>query len=142
VARALADEHAHGSSGSPVVIRPKALPSVTSGPLGAPAGSISDLPPDDPHRSAWDSADVALTLAEVDPAVGVDHLRSWGDKVVLLVTAGRSSAERLHSAGELVRLSGMELCFAMLVGGDPRDESLGLPDTAGLERQGDRGSAS
>lgn len=141
VARALAEDDRHGSSGAPVVFRPKVFPAVARGPLGVPAGSPSDLPPHDPHRRAWDSADVALTLAEVDPAVGVDHLRSWGEEVVLLVTAGRSSTERLRSTGELVRSAGLELRFAMLVGGDPRDESLGLPDTAGSERVGDRGSA-
>ena len=71
---------------------------------------------------------MVLTLAEVDPAVGVDHLTSWVDRVVLLVAAGRSSAERLRTAGELVRTAGLQLVFAMMVGADRTDESSGRRD--------------
>ena len=71
---------------------------------------------------------MALTLAEVDPAVGVEHLRSWSEEVVVLVAAGRSSAERLRTTGELVRSAGLRLLFAMMVGTDRTDETLGLPE--------------
>jgi hypothetical protein len=77
-----------------------------------------------------------LTLAEVDPAVGVDHLRSWTGRVVLLVTAGRSSAERLRTTSELIRSAGMQLLFAMIVGADGSDESSGRPEKLG-DQSGD-----
>lgn len=114
---------------APVVFRPEGVPSLARGPIGAAAGVTVDLPEDDPLRPAWDAADVVLTLAEVDPAVGVEHLKSWAEDVVLLVTAGRSSAERLRTTAELIRSAGLHLLFAMMVGADQTDESLGLPDT-------------
>jgi hypothetical protein len=124
------------AASDPVVFRPRGVPSLSQGPLGPQVGVISDLPRDDPDRPSWDTADVVLTLAEVDPAVGADHLVSWGSDAVLLVTAGRSSAERLRTTGELIRTAGLRLLFAVLVGADRRDESLGLPDAR------DGGSAS
>jgi capsular polysaccharide biosynthesis protein len=121
-------------STAPVVFRPEGVPSFARGPVGSPHSLASDLPSDDPLRPAWDSADVVLTLAEINPAVGVDHLKSWADQVVLLVTAGRSSAERVRTTAGLLRASGLKLPFAVLVGADRTDESLGLPDpgTAGV----------
>ncbi len=47
------------------------------------------------------------------------------------MTAGRCSAERLSTAAELVRSAGLELAFAVMVGSDRTDESLGLPDPPG-----------
>jgi capsular polysaccharide biosynthesis protein len=124
------DHHQTDPAAAPVVFRPEGVPSLARGPVGSPPHVASDLPGEDPLRPAWDSADVVLTLAEVDPAVGVDHLKSWADQVVLLVTAGRSSAERLRTTAGLVRSSGLKLPFAVLVGADRTDESLGLPDPA------------
>jgi hypothetical protein len=80
--------------------------------------------------ASWHQADVALTLADVDPAVGVEHVRSWADQVVVLVTAGRSGAERLRTTGESIRAAGMHLLFVLMVGADPGDESLGIPAPA------------
>jgi capsular polysaccharide biosynthesis protein len=130
------DHHQTDPAAAPVVFRPEGVPSLARGPVGSPPHVASDLPEDDPLRSAWDSADVVLTLGEIDPAVGVDHLRSWADQVVLLVTAGRSSAERLRTTAGLVRSSGLKLPFAVMVGADRTDESLGLPDppSAGSSR--------
>jgi uncharacterized protein involved in exopolysaccharide biosynthesis len=129
--RALDQDHDQTDpAAAPVVFRPDGVPSLSRGPVGSSSHAASDLPEDDPLRPAWDSADVVLTLAEIDPAVGVDHLRSWSDVVVLLVTAGRSSAERLRTTAGLVRSSGLKLPFAVMVGADRTDESLGLPDPA------------
>jgi hypothetical protein len=124
------------SAAVPLVFRPDGVPSLAKGPIGVTKGTTSDLPKGDPRRSAWDSADVILTLAEVDPAVGVDHLRSWTGRVVLLVTAGRSSAERLRTTSELIRSAGMQLLFAMIVGADGSDESSGRPEKLG-DQSGD-----
>ena len=77
------------SERQPVVYRPDGVPSLARGPAGLSAAMATDLPSTDRRRAAWDKADVALTLAEVDPALGVEHLRSWAGQVVVLVTAGR-----------------------------------------------------
>lgn len=124
---------AHGHDGgsevaTPVVYRPEGLPCLARGPIDTPTGVAADLPTGDPRRAAWDAADVVLVLDDLDPAIGVDHLRSWTDRVVLLVTAGRSTAERLRTTAELIRSAGLQLPFAMLVGADRGDESLGLPE--------------
>ena len=47
---------------------------------------------------------------------------------VVLVTAGRSSAERLRTTTELLRSAGLALPFALMLSSDEYDESLGLPD--------------
>jgi hypothetical protein len=126
---------------TPVVFRPEGVPSLSRGPVGATAGT-SDLPKTDPRRPAWDAARVILTLAEVDPAVGVDHVKSWADQVVLVVTAGRSNAERLRTTAELLRAAGLKLSFVIMVGADRIDESLGLPDTPDEDWQGSRRTSS
>jgi hypothetical protein len=131
LARADASESPPAPSGPtsvPVVYRPSGVPTLSRGPLGAEVGLAGDLAHDDVRRPAWDAADVILTLAEVDPAVGAEHLTTWGEQVILVVTAGRSSAERLRTTGELIRSAGLRLLFAVMVGADRSDESLGEPD--------------
>ena len=54
-----------------------------------------------------------------------------GEHVVVVVTAGRSSAERIHAVGEMIRLAGIDQVTAVLVGADKSDESLGMPGTRG-----------
>ena len=75
--------------------------------------------------------DVVLTLAEVSPGVGVDHLASWVDRVVLLVATGRSSAERLRNHRRAGQVGGPAVDFAMMVGADRTDEQLGPVRPAG-----------
>jgi hypothetical protein len=126
--KTLARQQGPGRQVEPVVYRPEGQPFLARGPLGAPPSATTELAKDDPMRPAWNRADVVLTLAEVSPGVGVDHLASWVDRVVLLVATGRSSAERLRTTGELVRSAGLELDFAMMVGADRTDESSGRYD--------------
>jgi hypothetical protein len=76
----------------------------------------------------WEAADVVLVLAEVDPGLDTEYLRTWVAQVVPLVTAGRSSPELLETTAELVRAGGLTVPFAMMVGCDQTDESLGLLD--------------
>lgn len=109
-----------------VVYRPPTVPSLLRGPFVVPPALADGVPADAPDRGAWEAADVVVTLAEIDPAVGVDHLKSWADQLVLLVTAGRSSAERLRTIAGLLRAADLRLAFAMMVGADRNDESLGL----------------
>lgn len=78
------------------------------------------------------SADVLLTLATLDPALGSEHLYTWATDAVVMVTAGRSSSTRVHGVGEMIRLSGTQLVSAVLVGADATDDSLGetyMPET-------------
>ena len=94
------------------------LPPVTS-PAG-PAQAVDALVASDI------SADLLLTLVTLDPALGGDHLATWATNAVVVVSAGQSSAERIHGVGEMIRLAGMRLDSAVLIGADKRDESLGL----------------
>jgi capsular polysaccharide biosynthesis protein len=83
--------------------------------------------------AACASADLLLTLATLDPALGGEHLATWATDAVAVVTAGRSSWTKIHGVGELVRLSGTRLVSAVLAGADDTDESLGMiptPETA------------
>lgn len=76
-------------------------------------------------KAACASANVVLTLAELDPALGGDYLAGWTRSVVAVVTAGRSSAERIQAVGEMVRLAGITKFSAVLLGADKTDESFG-----------------
>jgi capsular polysaccharide biosynthesis protein len=72
------------------------------------------------------SADLLLTLVTLDPSLGGEHLATWATDAVAVVTAGRSSWTKVHGVGELVRLSGVRLVSAVLVGADKSDESVGV----------------
>jgi capsular polysaccharide biosynthesis protein len=76
--------------------------------------------------SACVSADLLLTLAVLDPALGGEHLATWAAKAVAMVTAGQSSWTKIHGVGEMIRLPGTRLVSAVLVGADKTDESLGV----------------
>ncbi len=108
----------------PDVVRPDVVPSLTNGP--------SDLDTVD-----WDDVALAkakngaiLVLADFDPAVGVDHLAAWSDRVVVAVTAGRSRVELVRTAGELVRVAGLHLQHAVLLEARVDDISSGFTTLA------------
>lgn len=82
-------------------------------------------------RSRRESSDVVMTIATLDPAQGADHLADWATSAVAVVTAGRSSSTVLRAAGQLLRGAGVELTSVILVGADPQDETVGLPDRSG-----------
>lgn len=113
---------------TPVVFRPDAAPSASRAIIDSPVDVEQTMPKTDPRRRKWDHADVVLTLVEVEPAVGLDHVGTWADEAVFVVTAGRSSAERLHTVAGLARSAGLRLLFSVLVGSDRTDESLGVPE--------------
>jgi capsular polysaccharide biosynthesis protein len=75
------------------------------------------------------SANLLLILAAVEPSLSGEHLATWASDAVAMVTAGQSSWEKIHSVAELIRLSGMRLDSAVLVGADKTDESVGLVQT-------------
>lgn len=81
----------------------------------------------EPLANACESADLLFSLVAVDPSLGAEYLTGWTHHVVAMVTAGKSTAARIHTAGEMVRLAGMTLVSGVLVGADRNDESLGTP---------------
>ena len=98
-----------------------------------PAGPLSHASAQDKRSSfteavnaACASANVLLTLAPLDPALGGEHLATWATDAVVFVTAGRSSWTKIRAVGEMVRLSGSQLVSAVLVGADKTDDSLGV----------------
>lgn len=107
----------------------------------APVGPIRRPSPPE-RRSAFTEAvgeacksvDLLLTFAALDPAVGGEHLPTWSQDAVALITAGRSSWTRVHAVGEMARLCGMRLVSAVLVGADKSDESLGLTPPEGADQ--------
>lgn len=128
---------ADSAGGQAIVHQPSGIPEVARGPRGAGLGATVDLPGDS-WRADWDAADVVLVLAEVDPGIEVRHLSTWVDRVVPLVTAGAATAELLSTTGDLIREAGFELPFAMMVGCDVTDQSLGIVEDVddGVEARG------
>jgi capsular polysaccharide biosynthesis protein len=95
-------------------------------PVG-PLQTLAQHPPaSEDLVTACASADLLLTLATLDPASGGDHLATWATDAVAMVTVGRSSAERIHAVGEMIRLAGTRLDSAVLIGAEKSDESLGV----------------
>ena len=99
---------------------------VPVGPLRAVTSPAGPAQAGDALVASYASADVLLTLVTLDPALGGEHLATWAANAVVVVSAGQSSAERIHGVGEMVRLAGMRLDSVVLIGADKRDESLGM----------------
>jgi hypothetical protein len=96
------------------------------GPLRTVTSAEGTRQAGDALVASYTSADVLLTLVTLDPALGGDHLATWATNAVVVVTAGRSSAVRIHGVGEMIRVAGMRLVSVVLIGADKSDESLGL----------------
>ena len=113
----------------------------------APVGPFGYFPPEalrseftDAVRDACTSADLLLTLATLDPALGGEYLTTWATSAVVMVTAGQSSWARIHAVSEMIRLAGVSLTSAVLVGADKTDDSLGVTQRPGaFARAGDLG---
>lgn len=99
-----------------------------AGPLTARARRDQPDPSATPLAAACASANLLLTLVSLDPSMGADHLSGWTDCAVAMVTAGRSTGARIYAVGEMIRLAGVKLISAVLVGADKTDESLGELD--------------
>jgi len=110
------------------------------GPLRAVTTPAGAAQAGDALAASCASADLLLTLVTLDPALGGDHLSTWATKAVVVVSAGQSSADRIHGVGEMIRLAGTRLDSVVLIGADKSDESLGLthsPDEqAGIASRG------
>jgi capsular polysaccharide biosynthesis protein len=107
-----------------VVITPAAGVVAPTGPLPVPGRSAG---PDADLAAACSQADVILSLVSLDPAVGGDHLATWATDVVAMVTAGQSTATRIHTVGQMIRLTGARLASVVVMDADKADESLGAP---------------
>jgi capsular polysaccharide biosynthesis protein len=101
-------------------------------PLGPLQGSTLSAVPAQADKAlvvASNSADVLLTLATFDPAVGSEYLATWATDAVVMVTAGQSSEERIRGVREMIRLTETRLDSAVLVKADKSDQSLGVSST-------------
>jgi capsular polysaccharide biosynthesis protein len=109
-----------------IVIVPDRDDVLPVGPLQPNTGRIRAAAP---VVAAGTSADLLLTLAALDPSAGGEHLAGWARSAVAMVTAGESTAARIHAVGEMIRLAGMSVISGVLVDADKTDESLGLQPT-------------
>ena len=110
-----------GSTNPPVVFRPRGIPALAGGAADLRAAGHEDGGPPQLDRN-----DVTLLLADLDPSVGAHHLKAWTDRVIIPVTAGRSSAERVMTAAELIRTAGLEMRVAVLLRAERTDDSSGV----------------
>lgn len=127
------------SGASLEVFRPGGVPGLARGPRWGEAVTPVPLRAADAWHDRWAAADVVLVLAEVNPGIDAENLATWVPQVVPLVTAGSSTPELLETTAELVRAARLELPFALMVGSDDTDESIGL--TAGSESGGPESDA-
>ena len=114
----------------PDVFRPGVVPSLTRGPADLEAADWDDV------AVAKARNGVTLILADLDPAVGVDHLAAWSDDVVVAVTAGASSVELVRTAGDLIRSVRLRLRGAVLLNAVRDDVSSGIGLSEGEVDQG------
>ncbi len=116
------------STDMPAILRPGGVPALAGDATDLRAVGLSE---DDPSPTWPQLTDITLVLADLDPAVGADYLTAWSDRVIVAVTAGRSSAERIRTAGDLIRTAGLEMRFAALLRAESADDSSGV---AGFDR--------
>lgn len=121
---------------SVVVVTPKDGDQVPSGPLrpaGAVGAGLLAEPLDEAVESVAKKAKILLTVVELDPSVGAEHLGTWATQAVAVFTAGRTRTVRAYAVGEMLRLSGVRTVSGVIVAADKSDESLGLaPDDPGV----------
>jgi hypothetical protein len=102
---------------------------VPAGPLTPVMESAQSVAASADVSAAYSSADVLLTLAALNPMLGAEYLGTWATDVVVTVTAGQSSWMRVQGVGEMIRLAGIRLVSAVLIGADKTDQSLGVIHT-------------
>jgi capsular polysaccharide biosynthesis protein len=87
--------------------------------------TVLESGPDKALLNACRSADLVVTVIELDPATGGEHLATWATSAVAVVTAGRTHGQKAYAVGEMLRLSGVDVVSAVLVDADKEDDSLG-----------------
>jgi capsular polysaccharide biosynthesis protein len=122
------------NGGAPlIVIIPQEAGLVPYGPLRPAVAGRLAAAPTKAVVAAAKQADLLVTIAELDPAVGGEHLSTWAEAAVAVFTAGRTRAARAYAVGEMLRQSGIHAISGIVVGSDTTDESLGtapVPDAA------------
>jgi capsular polysaccharide biosynthesis protein len=112
-----------------VVARPDADDLAPLGPRSGPDSALSDgHRPSRPLDRVYAAAEVMLTLAILDPSLGADHLATWTADSAVILTAAESTGTKIHTIGQMIRLSGVSLVSGILLGADKSDVSFGAPD--------------
>jgi hypothetical protein len=106
------------TAGSLTVLRPRGVPALAAGP-----DDLTAVGRKDGSSLQFELNDVTLVFADLDASVGADHLAAWTQRVIVAVTTGRSSAEKVRTMGELVRMPGLDLRFAALLRTERTDDS-------------------
>jgi capsular polysaccharide biosynthesis protein len=106
-----------------VVVIPETEDVSPVGPLGKPPPGSAQV--SERLAAAYARADLVLSVVTLNPAFGGDYLGTWATDAVVVVTAGRSTATRLHAVGEMIRLARTRLGSVVLLDADRSDESLG-----------------
>jgi hypothetical protein len=119
---------------APACVRPSGVPGLAVGPRRGGRRAATEAPVPAELSGPWDDSDVVLVLLEVDPGIDLDILRSWVNRVVPLVSAGRASAELLGTVAELVTGAGVDMPFALLEGAERSDRTLGRPGPSAEDR--------
>jgi capsular polysaccharide biosynthesis protein len=125
IASAVARSPSAAAEETPAVFRPRVVPSLAKGPYHIDSAEWEDV------ALVNGKNRITLILADLDPAVGVDHLTGWTDSVIVAVTAGKSSAELVRTTGDLVRSVGLQLRGAVLLGAVRDDMSSGIATRVG-----------
>jgi capsular polysaccharide biosynthesis protein len=100
------------------------------GPLTSNTSLVNLGQPSEALTEATLGADVVLSLVTLDPAFGAEHLATWATDAVAVVTAGQSTAAKVRSVGEMLRLAGTRFESAVLIDADRNDETLGTWSTS------------
>jgi capsular polysaccharide biosynthesis protein len=116
-----------------VMVVPAADDVAPVGPLRSRTSPDGYVQADESLAEACADADLVLSLVTLDPAFGGEHIASWATDAVAVVTAGRSTAVRIHATGELIRLAGLRLGSVVVLEGDKRDESIGTVSEPGYQ---------
>jgi capsular polysaccharide biosynthesis protein len=96
------------------------------GPIRSPLPTPQHQQASKALAAACAAADVLLSTVTLDPALGGDHLATWSEDIIVIVTAGRSVPAKIHATGEMIKLAGTRPASAILLGADKNDESLGV----------------
>ena len=116
---------AHAGDSSPALWVPQTVPSFAQDPADLfPVGADAEN-----RRYSLRQSDIALVMVDLDPAVPLDHIGAFSDRVVVVVTSGRSSAERLRGASDMLLRAAIDVHGVIVLGSPTTDESTGLtPD--------------
>ena len=109
-----------------IVFVPEADDITPSGPVRPGGDRWLASTPSEALLSATRSADLLVTVADPDAAIGADHLATWATDAVVVVTAGRTHSARAYAVGEMLQLARLRVVSGVVTDADKTDHSLGL----------------